>query len=110
MLFIFFLVMPFVRQILLEKRKNLLEHKRKRIHGENVKRLRRLKLSVDNRRLLDILQNPKEYYKVNFERERHSRKFKVKQNVYKVNVKTLLERPNWNCFTSSILRVAVAIR
>ena len=79
--------MPSARQILLETRKNLLEHKRKRIQGENVKRLRRLKLSVDNRRRLDILQNPKEYYKISLERERHSRKFKVKQNVYKVNVK-----------------------
>ena len=54
-----------------------------------MKRLRRLKLFVDNCRRLDILQNPKAYYKVSLERERHSRKFKVKQNVYKVNVKTL---------------------
>ena len=59
-----------------------------------MKRLRRLKLSVDNRRRLGILQNPKEYYKVNLERERHSRKFKMKQNVYKVNVKTLPFRDN----------------
>ena len=86
--------MPSARQILLETRKNLLEHKRKRIDGENVKRLRRLKLSVDNRQRLDILQNPKEYYKVSLERERHSRKFKVKQNVYKVNLKTLPFRDN----------------
>ncbi|XP_022298821.2 uncharacterized protein LOC111107766 [Crassostrea virginica] len=86
--------MPSVRQILLETRKNLLEHKRKRIQQENVKRLRRLKSSVDNHRRLDILQNPEEYYKVNLERERHSRKFKVKQNVYKVNVKTLPFRDN----------------
>ena len=86
--------MPSVRQILLETRKNLLEHKRKRIQQENVKRLRRLKLYVDNRRRLDILQNPEEYYKINLERERHSRKFKVKQNVYKVNVKTLPFRDN----------------
>ena len=71
------------QQILLETRRKLLEHKRKRIHRENVKRL--LKLSVDNRRRLDILQNPKEYYQVRLERERHSRKFKVKQNVYKMN-------------------------
>ena len=81
--------MPSARQILLETRRNLLEHKRKRIHRENVKRLRELKLSVNNRRRLDILRNPKEYYEVRLERERHSRKFKVKQNVYKVNVKTL---------------------
>ena len=47
-------------------------------------------MSVNNRRRLDILQNPREYYQVRLERERHSRKFKVKQNGYKVNVKTLL--------------------
>ena len=74
--------------------KNLLEHKRKRIHRENVKRLRELKLSVNNRRRLDILQNRKEYYQVRLERERHSRKFKVKQNVYKVKVKILPFRDN----------------
>ena len=54
-----------------------------------MKRLRELRLSVDNRRRLEVLQNPKEYYQIRFERKRHSRKFKVKQNVYKVNVKTL---------------------
>ena len=77
--------MPFAQQILLGTRRNFLEHKRKRIHRENVKRLRELKLSVNNRRRLDILRNPKEYYQIRLERERHSRKFKVKQNVYKVN-------------------------
>ena len=67
--------MPSAQQILLETRRKLLEHKRKRIHRENVKRLWELKLSVNNRRRLDILRNPKEYYQVRLERERHSRKF-----------------------------------
>ena len=58
--------MPSAQRILLETRTNLLEHKRKRIHRENVKRLRELKLSVNNRRRLDILRNPKEYYQVRF--------------------------------------------
>ena len=44
---------------------------------------------MNNRRRLDILRNPKEYYQIRLERERHSRKFKVKQKVYKVNVKSL---------------------
>lgn len=74
--------MPSAQQILLEARRKLLEHKRKLIHKENVKRLQELKLSVNNRRRLDILRNPREYYQVRLERERHSRKFKVKQNVY----------------------------
>ena len=54
-----------------------------------MKRLRGLKLAVNNRRRLDLLQNPKEYYQIRLERERHSRKFKVKQNVSKVKVKAL---------------------
>ena len=72
--------MPSAQQILLEAQGKLLEHKRKRIQKENVKRLRELKLPVNNRRRLDILRNPREYYQVRLERERHSLKFKVKQN------------------------------
>ena len=81
--------MPSAQKILLDFRQKLLEYKRKRIQKQNVKWLRGLKLTVNNRRRLDLLQNPKEYFNIRLERERHSRKFKVKQNVFKVNVKAL---------------------
>ncbi|XP_022295019.2 uncharacterized protein LOC111105138 [Crassostrea virginica] len=81
--------MPSARKILLETRRKLLEYKRNRIQKENVKRLKHLKSAVNNRRRLDLFENPEDYYNIRLDRERHSRKFKVKQNVYKVNVKPL---------------------
>ena len=81
--------MPSAQKILLETRQKLLEYQRKKIQKQNVKRLRELRLSLNNHRRLRLLQDPKEYYQIGMERERHPRKFKVKQKVYKVNVNIL---------------------
>lgn len=86
--------MTSAKRLLFDAQQKLREYRWRQLQKNNVKRLRELRLHVNNVRRLRLLRSQKEYYKLRLDRERQSRKFKVKQNVYKVTFRPLPERDN----------------
>ena len=87
----------------IDAQQKLREYRWKQLQKNKVKRLRELRLHVNNVRRLSLLRSQKEYYKLRFDRERQSRKFKVKQNVYKVSFRPLPDiSSSENVLTESI--------
>lgn len=59
----------------------------------NEELLRHLRLYRKNlQRLRELAKKAEKYYQIKLDRRRHSRKFKVQENVYNVNVKPLPEK------------------
>lgn len=84
------------RNLLLQHRRlkeYQLKQKRIRLLKRNEELLRHLRLYRKNlQRLRELAKKAEKYYQIKLDRGRHSRKFKVQENVYNVNFKPLPEK------------------